>query len=251
MLFFWDRSRDGWPDMSKNSGARRPYLCTLRRQECFGSSVAGKSMDEVFKYVAFDNSDCGDCLAHALVYASGEKGLDAFLPRSISTASSQSNVNKQYDEEEDLRHIVLEEDLDTAAEARQSSTKQQFPKIKTSNFASFTDIPPHLPMTATWEDTDFSLESVMRPFDIAKTDLRTFCVRLIQRYSYALGSTPSQMYQMKYADKVQSELSKIDGNRKLSMLALNDDIADDGERIDDIVQTWFEKRWPSKEEWEI
>ena len=38
------------------------------------------SAAEVFKRIAFERPQCGDCLIDALITASGERGLSAFLP---------------------------------------------------------------------------------------------------------------------------------------------------------------------------
>lgn len=41
--------------------------------------------EEVFKRIAFERPQCGDCLIDALITASGERGLSAFLPSSDIT----------------------------------------------------------------------------------------------------------------------------------------------------------------------
>lgn len=54
---------------------------------------------------------------------------------------------------------------------------------------------PHMPSdTPKWNDTDFSLGSMIRRTGVAsggaderKVDLRTFCLRLIQRYQFVAG----------------------------------------------------------------
>jgi 3-O-alpha-D-mannopyranosyl-alpha-D-mannopyranose xylosylphosphotransferase len=49
--------------------------------------------------------------------------------------------------------------------------------------------PPHLPLTPTWEETDFSLENVMSTtaFPGQEINLREYCMKLMSRYLYISG----------------------------------------------------------------
>jgi 3-O-alpha-D-mannopyranosyl-alpha-D-mannopyranose xylosylphosphotransferase len=46
----------------------------------FNDTSSTYPAEEVFKRLAFERPHCGDCLIDALVAASGERGLSAFLP---------------------------------------------------------------------------------------------------------------------------------------------------------------------------
>ena len=71
-------------------------------------------------------------------------------------------------------------------------------------------IPPHLPLTSEWQTTDFSLaRSMPKGSGTVNMTLRAWCARLIQRYSYVLGSTSSDMYQMKTASEVEAKLEDL------------------------------------------
>jgi hypothetical protein len=71
--------------------------------------------------------------------------------------------------------------------------------------------PPHLPLTSDWETTDFSLaHSVTKESSRSSMTLRTWCARLIQRYSYVLGSTSSELYKMEKAAKVEAKLNEVE-----------------------------------------
>jgi 3-O-alpha-D-mannopyranosyl-alpha-D-mannopyranose xylosylphosphotransferase len=52
--------------------------------------------EEVFKRIAFERPQCGDCLIDALITASGERGLSAFLPPAEITYSPTSQ-DEQWD----------------------------------------------------------------------------------------------------------------------------------------------------------
>ncbi len=65
---------------------------------------------------------------------------------------------------------------------------------------STTPPPPHLPLTKTWQDTDFSLEAVVLPgSDLLETgpspdgsvDLRIWAMKLLSRYAYVIGKCQS------------------------------------------------------------
>ncbi|KAI0629884.1 hypothetical protein C8Q77DRAFT_1065020 [Trametes polyzona] len=61
---------------------KRPE-CKIKRSECFdikGADGGPPRASDVFKHIAFENTDCGDCAILALVKESGPLGLSAFLP---------------------------------------------------------------------------------------------------------------------------------------------------------------------------
>lgn len=49
--------------------------------------------------------------------------------------------------------------------------------------------PPHLPLTATWHETSFSLTNVMSNTALPNeaVDLRVYCMKLLSRYLYLSG----------------------------------------------------------------
>ncbi|GAA6005569.1 hypothetical protein JCM10207_005253 [Rhodosporidiobolus poonsookiae] len=77
--------RKPWPafDAAAEDAAAAP-VCTLDLSSCFGDAFLSFSGDidvsAVFRRVAFEQPQCGDCLITLLVGKSGEQGLEAFLP---------------------------------------------------------------------------------------------------------------------------------------------------------------------------
>ncbi|KAJ6516459.1 hypothetical protein C8R45DRAFT_960203 [Mycena sanguinolenta] len=74
-------SSDGYPlidTVRTNAKDNSAQHCTIRAEECFPSGLSS-SLD-VFKRVAFEQPECGDCLIVHLISRSGKAGLDAFLP---------------------------------------------------------------------------------------------------------------------------------------------------------------------------
>ncbi len=88
-----DPAAGGWPFIRKaHEGHQLQKLraaretCSFVVDECLGEGFAGAdgeapfSTNEVFRRVAFENPKCGDCAILLLVKASGDWGLEAFLP---------------------------------------------------------------------------------------------------------------------------------------------------------------------------
>ncbi|THY01187.1 hypothetical protein D6D03_05982 [Aureobasidium pullulans] len=142
-------------------------------------------------------------------------------------------------------------------------------------------LPPHLPLTSDWTTTDFSMTSAI-PKGSLKTgmNLRTWCTRLIQRYSYVLGSVESDFYKVERANTLETKLDEVElkveeelktigssypksqdhiyedwrsrlgwSRGPLAFLCLNDDVKDTGklrDRIDELLMTFFDRMWPSR-----
>ncbi|KAH7340746.1 hypothetical protein B0J17DRAFT_749529 [Rhizoctonia solani] len=79
-------SQDGYPytflgDHGMGHWPRFPtkhMQCAIQFSTCFPSGLSSAS--EAFKHLAFKEPQCGDCIIQALVGASGQLGLSAFLP---------------------------------------------------------------------------------------------------------------------------------------------------------------------------
>ncbi|KAJ7486619.1 hypothetical protein FB451DRAFT_1227651 [Mycena latifolia] len=65
--------------------------CEISRRECLGSE--GEPAWDLFKRALIDQRSCGDCFISALVRASGQRGLDIFLPAATDTPSSHDVVH--------------------------------------------------------------------------------------------------------------------------------------------------------------
>lgn len=76
-----------------------------------------------------------------------------------------------------------------------------------------------------------------------------FAVRLIHRYSYVLGESPNRFIQMSSARQGRGALQKADEQLDVALMCINDDLPEDGEgprEADEVLATWFEKKWPEK-----
>lgn len=109
-------------------------------------------------------------------------------------------------------------------------------------------MPPHLPITSSWRETRFDLSYVLRHGDDSSStrSLRTWTTRLIQRYSYVLGTTPSELFKMERPEAVERKLNEVDKDGELTYLCLNDDVEEGTEEINTLLSDWFQKRWAGK-----
>ncbi len=144
--------------------------CLLDLERCFGAFWTrgeSASSEDMFKRLTFQYPECGDCCTSvlyrtmralpclvimALVTASGPLGLSAFFPP---------------------RHTIFT--------TPSLPPGKQYPKYLP---------PPHLPLTATWHEANFSLQSVMSTTALPNeaVDLRSYTMRLLSRYLYMSGA---------------------------------------------------------------
>lgn len=221
----WQRSREGYPDLSERQRGRqhsRSWLstkepsgvvCRLSYSKCFAPQEQDESANAFFKRIAFapsTSSSCGDCIIAALLNASGRSGISAFLPSAAST-------------------VRVPEDSDRLGSLA------------------------HLPLTERWRDTDFTLPSIFGDIGQREISLRTWCTRLIQRYQYVLGSTPSTFYKVEYAARLPRQLEAVDETlttkHPTTFVCLNDDIkesADGTKKLNGILKRWFASHWSKK-----
>ncbi|KAJ7121351.1 hypothetical protein C8R43DRAFT_1151246 [Mycena crocata] len=76
---------------------------------------------------------------------------------------------------------------------------------------------------------------------------RGFAVRLIHRYAYAIGSTPSAFFGVETAEQGRVYFSWLHAD--LALLCVNDDLYDDALNVtqgDAMLRDWFQKKWPDK-----
>jgi hypothetical protein len=138
--------------------------------------------------------------------------------------------------------------------------------------------PPHLPLTSDWTTTDFSITNAIPKGSLPPDmTLRTWCIRLIQRYSYVLGSVESDLYKVERAGDLEVKMNEVEvkvqkdeeiyqeglsksntgdwrsrmgwAEGPLTFLCLNDDIKDTGklrDRIDELLVSFFDKMWPDR-----
>ncbi|KAJ7164315.1 hypothetical protein C8R46DRAFT_1220823 [Mycena filopes] len=111
-----------------------------------------------------------------------------------------------------------------------------------------------LPPPSTSAPTDLSAKNpTILPLQFAKTapplppNPRAFAVRLFMRYAHVLGNAPAAFAPMHSISKTAGMLKKADKQKNLTLMCLNDDLADgDQTGVNILLREWFEKRWPEK-----
>lgn len=161
----WPRVSDGNFTTSQEQFALHSWAnCKLVREKCFGSR---RQASAVFKHVAFDDTQCGDCstyleylrlvpslnwstVINALLRASGPVGLSAFLPP--------------------LERIYLPFGV--------QSSPIPIPE----------EVPVLLPLTKDWQTTDFTLHNCLPAR--SPVHIREWVLRAMARYKYVVGMLP-------------------------------------------------------------
>ncbi|EIW71073.1 hypothetical protein TREMEDRAFT_67553 [Tremella mesenterica DSM 1558] len=211
-------SMDGHMDSIPKPGYNvDPDKCTIDLDRCFGPFwTRAEDVDsaDMFKRLTFQYPECGDCLIKALVTASGPLGLSAFFPPPSRTyRAPRLPLGKEY------------------------------PTILP---------PPHLPLTPTWHEADFSLGSVLRITALPEEEvrLREYCMKLLSRYLYLSARSVSHFHMLRSPEHANKVFSMIQDNPSVSILGLNDDIEEGYDVVKEIMGRWFEFRWPKKAVWE-
>ncbi|THH15955.1 hypothetical protein EW146_g4612 [Bondarzewia mesenterica] len=126
--------------------------------------------------------------------------------------------------------------------------------------AVLTEPTPFLPLASTWSDLDFSLTGVASQTGWPRDSRREFSMRLIQRYSYVMGSllycpivfpsSPMQFATLKSPTQAVSEIGNLKegGN---AFICVNDDITGGHAQIDKTFSSWLQKTFPAALPFEI
>ncbi|ORX33950.1 hypothetical protein BD324DRAFT_643648 [Kockovaella imperatae] len=192
--------------------------CTFRVAQClppdFFESDEPLDAAEMFRHFTFSEPSCGDCLIMALVSASGPRGLEAFFPDPDAVFHPPA---------------------------------QQEP-------AAFQREEPMLPLTPSWVDTDFRIESIMRsgqdswpgvkPRMDGSVNMRQWCIKLLSRYAYVFAWTQTQFFQIHSTIQLRTAVNKLDSSPRMAMTCINDDQPDIGSvGVSDVFGRWMESRW--------
>ncbi|KLT42962.1 hypothetical protein CC85DRAFT_244958 [Cutaneotrichosporon oleaginosum] len=193
-----------------------PKHCIFSVSQClpenFFSSGEEVSAVDVFKTIAFEKPGCGDCLIDVLVNQSGERGLSAFFP---------------------------------SADALYFPPKDQPPRM-------WERPEPILPLTPTWKEADFSMAynvrtgqdawKGVRPRADGAVRMREWCVKLLSRYTYTYGRTPSRFYMVHNPREFTRYANELSKNDDVVFTCINDDQPDDANgAVRQRFQAWMEK----------
>ncbi|QRW00561.1 exopolysaccharide phosphotransferase [Ceratobasidium sp. AG-Ba] len=107
---------------------------------------------------------------------------------------------------------------------------------------------PHLPLVSDYHTGDFSLRGVLGD---SAVDIRAWTVRMLQRYRFVIGSTPSIFAMVKDVTTAAAAFSTMELDPSVALVCLNDDIfASQAEATDKTLRREQERRWPHAAAWE-
>ncbi|KAF8758668.1 N-acetylglucosamine-1-phosphate transferase alpha and beta subunits [Rhizoctonia solani] len=108
---------------------------------------------------------------------------------------------------------------------------------------------PHLPLASDYRTGDFSLKAVVG--DSTK-DIRFWTSKMLQRYRFVIGDTPSVFAMVKSASDAKKAFNSMKADPSIALLCLNDDIrGSQAEEADKVLRREQEKRWPHAAAWEV
>ncbi|KAI0952888.1 hypothetical protein AcW1_007251 [Taiwanofungus camphoratus] len=107
---------------------------------------------------------------------------------------------------------------------------------------------PHLPLVDDWQNGDFSLGGVMGSTQLL--NIREWTLQLLQRYRYVIGETPSLFERISGPRGTAVILNRVDKNRDVALLCINDDVAVADAQVAKIMKDWQDRRWKRPATWE-
>ncbi|KAJ7474887.1 hypothetical protein FB451DRAFT_1397765 [Mycena latifolia] len=101
-------------------------------------------------------------------------------------------------------------------------------------------------------------DPIILPFDLPSRapavpqNPRSFAVRLLMRYAYVLGDSPTIFMGLKSVVQGERLLKSADKQKNVALLCINDDLRDgDQKAANELLHGWFERRWPEKLQCEL
>ncbi|KAG8686910.1 hypothetical protein FRC09_013844, partial [Ceratobasidium sp. 395] len=120
--------------------------------------------------------------------------------------------------------------------------------LKSVHQQSPRDPVPHLPLVSDYQTGDFSLRSVLGD---SVTDVREWTVRMLQRYRFVLGDTPSIFAMVRNVVTAEAAFATMERDSSIALICLNDDIlVREAEETDGVLRREQGRRWPHPAAWE-
>lgn len=94
------------------------------------------------------------------------------------------------------------------------------------------------------------------PLPTTSSNLRAFAVRLLHRYSFAIGDTPSRFFGLTSYKQGLRVLKDTSAQKDIALLCINDDMpensgSDQFQKTDALLREWLEDRWSTSGDWEL
>ncbi|KAJ7674031.1 hypothetical protein DFH06DRAFT_1173818 [Mycena polygramma] len=112
---------------------------------------------------------------------------------------------------------------------------------------------PFLPAPSPQAPEPSASEPIILPFELPSeapllpVNPRDFAVRLLMRYAYVLGDSPTTFMTMKDTRQMTRLLNNADTQKDIALLCMNDDLGNGNlKAANALLKEWFERRWPDK-----
>ncbi|KZT09090.1 uncharacterized protein LAESUDRAFT_722792 [Laetiporus sulphureus 93-53] len=204
------RGQQHWPTFTPGTDEKGLPSCSISFDECFSPNASNRASD-IFKGIAFDKLQCGDCVIKALVRASGSQGLSAFLP---------------------LPELVMPPVAAPAAGTHR------------------TDEEPHLPLVHDWHDGDFSLRAVVGTTHNVNVRQWILQLMQRYRYvirdtpsAFERLTSPGQVSSMLRRIERNPNVALLCLNDDVMKESWNN-------QVTDVLKTWFDSHWGQPATWE-
>ena len=139
----------------------REQKCVFSVRECLPADFytdASLIAEDMFTHIAFAEPQCGDCLVKALITASGERGLEAILPRHHQTVMPERRGRARWERSEPMLPLT--------------------DSWEAGNFSIYSMVRPGQDQ---WPGA--------KPSKDGSVNLRQWSIKLLSRYAYVLGET--------------------------------------------------------------
>ena len=82
------------------------------------------------------------------------------------------------------------------------------------------------------------------------TRVRDFVLRLLARYRFTLGNSPSEFVFLQGVASAKKGVARLPVGSDIAFACMNDDISGDGRQVAEILRQWQSGRWPVAAQWE-
>lgn len=145
-----------------NANRLQLHTCTFAMDTClpkgFLDDTTPYDAADIFRNMTFAKPDCGDCLITALVAASGQRGLSAFLPGEEATYMPDKRGKSMWERSEPV-----------------------LPLTPTWQEADFSMKHVVRPGQDVWEGIEARPDGAVR--------MREWCIKLLSRYAFTFGKS--------------------------------------------------------------
>ncbi|CAG8718616.1 13148_t:CDS:2 [Gigaspora margarita] len=199
--------------------------CNIDFDLCFGKDFMDNNnnsvpINKIFRMLAFDKYQCGDCIITRVLSLSGELGLEAFLPKpSPSIVERNNNLKDNNFTDNNLKDNNLTDNNLKDNNLKDNNRKDN--NLKGNNLKGNNLKGNNLKGNVDYYNITQSNNNSFH--EQAIINYREYAVNEISRFNYAIGQISFSFVMLKYSHQSWYELNKI-MNKNPSIFCINDDV---------------------------